>query len=196
VHRLDKETSGTLVVAKNPRAHQHLSQQFQQRSIQKHYHALVLGSPSADRGTIELPIGRHPVDRKKMSVHSRKSRMAVTHWSVKEHLGEAALMTIDLKTGRTHQIRVHCAAIHHPIIGDPVYGSRKGEKLAFGKDPWIGEMLGRIRRQMLHAWRIEFIHPASQEPVVFESPLPEDMQQLLDALRVHASGAIDSQRHI
>jgi 23S rRNA pseudouridine1911/1915/1917 synthase len=190
VHRLDKETSGTLVVAKNSRAHQHLSQQFQQRSIKKCYLALVLGSPATDKGTIELPIGRHPVDRKKMSVHSRRSRMAMTDWTVKQRLGDATLLTIHLKTGRTHQIRVHCAAIHHPIIGDPVYGSRRGENLAFGKDPGIGQMLAGIRRQMLHAWRIEFIHPASQQPVAFESPLPEDMLRLIEALGAHASSQL------
>jgi 23S rRNA pseudouridine1911/1915/1917 synthase len=188
VHRLDKETSGTLVVAKNSRTHQLLGEQFLHRRVKKRYLALVLGSPSAEQRTIELPIGRHPLDRKKMSVRSRKSRMAVTDWAVAERLGKACLLTIDLKTGRTHQIRVHCAAVHHPIIGDPVYGSRKGEKQAFGRDPAIGEMIARLRRQMLHAWRIEFTHPTSQEPVAFESPVPEDMQRLLDALRAHASG--------
>jgi 23S rRNA pseudouridine1911/1915/1917 synthase len=189
VHRLDKETSGTLVVAKNARAHQHLSRQFEQRRIRKHYLALVLGSLSTDQGTIELAIGRHPVDRKKMSVHSRRSRIAVTEWTVRQRLGKATLLMMNLKTGRTHQIRVHCAAIHHPVIGDPVYGSRKGEKLAFGQDPRISQMLAGIRRQMLHALRIEFIHPASQEPVAFESPVPEDMQQLIDALRASQAAA-------
>jgi 23S rRNA pseudouridine1911/1915/1917 synthase len=179
VHRLDKDTSGVLVVAKNNRAHQHLAKLFKSRRIQKKYLALVHGTMESDSGKISLPIGRHPVDRKKMSTKSRKSRVAETTWRIKERFEPASLIELDLKTGRTHQIRVHCAAIHHPVIGDPVYGR---------KNTWKNvdrgqELFGSIKRQMLHARRLEFSHPATQETVCFEAPLPSDMQSVIEALR-------------
>jgi 23S rRNA pseudouridine1911/1915/1917 synthase len=179
VHRLDKDTSGILVVAKNDQAHQHLAKLFKSRRIRKKYLALVSGLMESDAATISLPIGRHPVDRKKMSTRSNKTRVAVTTWRIKEKFESATLIELDLKTGRTHQIRVHCAAIHHPIVGDTVYG---------GKNTWKNtvdgqDLFGSIKRQMLHAWRLEFSHPATQEPVCFEAPLPSDMQDVIDALR-------------
>jgi 23S rRNA pseudouridine1911/1915/1917 synthase len=179
VHRLDKDTSGVLVVAKNDRAHQHLAKLFKSRRIKKKYLALVYGSMESDSGMISLPIGRHPVDRKKMSTKSRKSRVAETMWRIKERYEPASLIELDLKTGRTHQIRVHCAAIHHPVIGDPVYGRRNPLKnVAHGQD-----LFRSLKRQMLHAWRLEFPHPATQETVCFEAPLPSDMQSVIAALR-------------
>ena len=179
VHRLDKDTSGVLVVAKNDKAHRHLAKLFKARKVQKKYLALVYGAMESDSGKISLPIGRHPLDRKKMSTKSSKTRIAETTWQIKERFETASLIELDLKTGRTHQIRVHCAAIHHPVIGDPVYGRRNAWKnVARGRD-----LFGSIHRQMLHARCLEFSHPATQETVCFEAPLPADMQGVINALR-------------
>lgn len=172
VHRLDKDTSGLLVIAKNDSAHRHLAMQFKARTIRKQYLALVHGCPEKNTGTISLPIGRHPTDRKKMSVISRKGRVAETLWSVTEQFEDASLLTVGLKTGRTHQIRVHCAAIGHPIIGDMVYGARK--------------KLPSVLRQMLHAWRLEFEHPQTHQRISFEAPIPQDMTQLIRSLSSNA----------
>jgi 23S rRNA pseudouridine1911/1915/1917 synthase len=179
VHRLDKDTSGVLVVAKNSGAHHGLSNQFKGRTIQKKYLALVYGKMKADSGTILLPIGRHPVDRKKMSIHSKKSRNAETTWKVKERFILATLIDIDLKTGRTHQIRVHCAAINHPVMGDPVYGGRR-RRIPIETTP--GHCLS-VPRQMLHARRLEFTHPSTHANLSFEAPIPSDMQEIITALR-------------
>ena len=179
VHRLDKDTSGVLVVAKNDRAHQHLAKLFKTRQVQKKYLALVLGTMETDSGTISMPIGRHPVDRKKMSTKSRKTRVAETTWRIKERFEAASLIELDLKTGRTHQIRVHCAAIHHPVIGDPVYGRRN----AWKNVAHVQDLFCSIKRQMLHARRVEFSHPATLETVYFEAPLPADMQGVIADLR-------------
>ena len=179
VHRLDKDTSGVLVVAKNAVTHNHLALQFKSRKIKKEYLALVCGEILLDTGTISLPIGRHPVDRKKMSTRSRKSRSAETWWRVRERFKGTTLVEIDLKTGRTHQVRVHCAAINHPIVGDSVYGGRK----AWKKIVWEGDRLGTVPRQMLHAWRLGFIHPATESVVSFEAPIPQDLEELITVLR-------------
>jgi 23S rRNA pseudouridine1911/1915/1917 synthase len=179
VHRLDKETSGALIVAKNADAHHHLAMQFKSRKIQKKYLALVHGTTKSDSGTISLPIGRHPVDRKRMSTASRKSRLAETSWKVRERFRGVTLIELDLKTGRTHQIRVHCAAIHHPILGDSVYCGRKAEKKALVET----NLLKPIPRQMLHAWRLCFTHPATETTVSVEAPLPGDMNEVIRALR-------------
>jgi len=179
VHRLDKDTSGVLVVAKNAAAHHNLARQFKSRKINKGYLALVHGEMKSDSGAVSLPIGRHPVDRKKMSTRSRKSRCAETLWRVRERFEGITLVELDLKTGRTHQIRVHFAAVNHPIIGDSVYGRRKaGKKVSFGKDLFVA-----IPRHMLHAWRLGFTHPNTETAVSFEAPVPHDMEELLKALR-------------
>lgn len=179
VHRLDKDTSGVLVVAKNDSAHIHLSRQFKSRRIKKVYLALVYGKMESNSGSISLPIGRHPVDRKKMSTTSRESRVAETTWQIRERFELASLIEVNLKTGRTHQIRVHCAAIKHPVMGDKVYGPRKrGKNVAYGDN-----LLGLVPRQMLHAWRIGLTHPATEAVVSFEAPIPPDMQAILKALR-------------
>jgi 23S rRNA pseudouridine1911/1915/1917 synthase len=170
VHRLDKDTSGTLVVAKTAVALDHLAGQFKRRTVRKDYLALVHGQMPAPSGTVRLPIGRHPVDRKRMSTVSRKGREAVTEWRVLRALWGASLLEVGLRTGRTHQIRVHCAAIGHPILGDPVYGRGRG-----------GERRGPAR-QMLHALRLEIDHPRTGERMRFESPLPEDMREVLREL--------------
>jgi len=178
VHRLDKDTSGVLVVAKNGRAHHNLALQFKLRRVKKEYLALVHGKMESDSGTILLPIGRHPVDRKKMSTRSRKSRVAETIWQVKEKFDKATLVELNLKTGRTHQIRVHLAAINHPIVGDPVYGGRKaGKKVEYGKDLFIS-----VPRQMLHARRLGFTHPETQKTLSFEAPIPSDIENVLKKL--------------
>jgi 23S rRNA pseudouridine1911/1915/1917 synthase len=179
VHRLDKDTSGALVVAKNDKAHVHLSKQFKSRRVKKEYLALVHGKMESGSGAVSLPIGRHPVDRKKMSINSRKSRVAETTWHVREHFESASLIEVNLKTGRTHQIRVHCAAIKHPILGDKVYGPRKRGK----HGAHIDNLIGRVPRQMLHAWRIALTHPASNEVASFEAPIPSDMKTVISALR-------------
>ncbi|MEW6672041.1 MAG: RluA family pseudouridine synthase [Thermodesulfobacteriota bacterium] len=179
VHRLDKDTSGVLVVAKNDAAHQHLTRQFKSRKVKKRYLALVHGQVAQDSGTVALSIGRHPVDRKKMSTRSRKARGAETRWEARERFEGATLLELDLKTGRTHQIRVHCAAIGHPVVGDAVYGGRRRLELP-GKEalPQI-----KITRQMLHAQCLELAHPADERPISFEAPLPADMSGLLEYLR-------------
>jgi 23S rRNA pseudouridine1911/1915/1917 synthase len=178
VHRLDKDTSGTLVVAKNAAALEHLAAQFKNRSVRKDYLALVHGEMGADSGTIRLPVGRHPVNRKRMSTYSRKGREAETGWRAARRWGRFSLLEIQLKTGRTHQIRVHCAAIGHPIVGDPDYGRPRS-----ANDPaHIQALLIPVRRQMLHAWRLEVNHPATGERMAFESPLPEDMERLIAGL--------------
>jgi len=173
VHRLDKDTSGTLVIAKYSAVHDNLSAQFKARKIKKEYLALVHGEMKSDSGSINLPIGRHPVHRKRMSTKSKKGREAQTLWEVSERFSGATFIKLNLKTGRTHQIRVHCAAINHPIIGDPVYSTRKAGK----------NLQNKAARQMLHAWRLKFFHPALQKEMSFESPIPQDMEELIKALR-------------
>jgi 23S rRNA pseudouridine1911/1915/1917 synthase len=180
VHRLDKDTSGILVVAKNATAHAHLADQFAARSIRKIYLAVVFGEMADDSGVIELPIGRHPVDRKRMSTSSRKPRKAETRWEVRERFKGLTLVELNLKTGRTHQARVHCAAINHAILGDPVYA---GRKVYQGLTVATLSLIRQVKRQMLHAWRLTCTHPSRLVPVVFEAPLPQDMDQLIVHLR-------------
>jgi len=165
VHRLDKDTSGLLVVAKNDRAMQALQAQLKERRIHKKYLALVRGVPSPREGQIEAPIGRHPKNRKKMAVIDN-GREAITRYRVREELDGYALLEVEPVTGRTHQIRVHLAAINHPVFGDPVYGQRS-------------DILGR---QFLHAWKLGFGMPLGGREVEFESPLPPDLRETLAKL--------------
>lgn len=183
VHRLDKDTSGVMVVAKNDAAHQALSHQFKARRIEKRYIALVWGVPAQTSGCIDLPIGRHPVDRKRMAVVPGRGRAARTTWRVRERFGDAAvLLDIDLHTGRTHQIRVHCHAMGHPIVGDPVYGRRRtAAKCHSAQD--LHSVLLAAERQMLHAAQLRFVHPVTQLPVAFEAPLPPDLSHAVTHLR-------------
>ena len=176
VHRLDKDTSGVLLVAKTAAAQAHLADQFKNRTLQKTYLALVAGNMESASGSIELSIGRHPVDRKKMSVFSAKSRDAKTLWRVKEVFSAASLLEVEIKTGRTHQIRVHCAALHHPVLGDDVYGPRKADSRLACVTPFIV-------RQMLHAWKIVFTHPQTGERMQMVSPVPGDMSDILYRLK-------------
>lgn len=182
VHRLDKDTSGLLVVAKNDRVHQHLSRQFKARQVDKSYLALVWGTPDKESGCIDRPVGRHAVERKRMAVVAHGGREALTLWQVRERLPGTTLLSVTLKTGRTHQIRVHCQSIGHPLVGDPVYGRRGLNKLA--RNAAAPEaLLSQARRQMLHAARLAFTHPDSDRLLIFEAPLPADMTALLGALR-------------
>ena len=186
VHLLDKDTSGTLVVAKNDMAHAHLARQFKSRRVLKQYRALVHGTLKSSNGTIKLPIGRHPVDRKRMSTKSARGRTAETQWKVEHQFQWFALLAVTLKTGRTHQIRVHCAGMQHPIVGDKVYRPRKLEKTIrreCNQPDKILQVIKTAGRQMLHAWRLGFTHPQSGAWMVFESPLPEDMVQLIKQIR-------------
>jgi 23S rRNA pseudouridine1911/1915/1917 synthase len=170
VHRLDKDTSGVMVIAKNEASMAELSRQFKEREISKDYLTIVWGVPYGKRGTIETTIGRHPVHRKKMAANVRNGREAVSHFEVIEALGEAALVRVKIETGRTHQIRVHMAHIKHPVLGDTVYGRGRASAIKAG-------------RQMLHAARLALNHPKTGKPMTFEAPLPDDMQELLRSLR-------------
>jgi 23S rRNA pseudouridine1911/1915/1917 synthase len=181
VHRLDKDTSGTVVVAKHRVVHEILSKQFKDRKVQKKYTALLHGEMESDHGVISLPIGRHPVHRKRMSVNGPNGRSAETRWQVISRYKNVTLVDLDLRTGRTHQIRVHCAAIHHPVLGDPVYaGKRRIDKTAQNQN--LSNLLQKIQRQMLHARKLSFAHPIEKHHMSFESPIPEDMQSVIDRL--------------
>ena len=186
VHRLDKDTSGTMVVAKNAAALENLAKQFKTRTVQKTYLALVYGEFRTEEGIITLPIGRHPVHRKRMSTVSRKGRTAETVWRVRKRLPGITLLELTLKTGRTHQIRVHCSAMDHPIVGDQVYRSRKWLKdkagSFSGESSSLFTALKSVPRQMLHARRLGLIHPHSGERMTFESPIPQDMTELMEKL--------------
>ncbi|WP_202711242.1 RluA family pseudouridine synthase [Sporosalibacterium faouarense] len=168
VHRIDKDTSGLLMIAKTNLAHMELSEQLKEHSITRIYYALVDGNIKEETGTIKAPIGRHPVDRKKMTVIEKNSKEATTHFTVLERFKEYTLIKAQLETGRTHQIRVHMAYIKHPLVGDPVYGSKKQK---FNLDG-----------QLLHAKIIGFIHPRTKEYMEFTSELPEHFIKVLDAL--------------
>ncbi|MHB0970337.1 MAG: RluA family pseudouridine synthase [Thermoanaerobaculia bacterium] len=179
VHRLDKDTSGLLVVAKNDTAHRALTSQWNSAAVKKEYLALVYGSPRSASGTIEKPIGRDPRDRKKMNVVAG-GRAAVTIYEVVETLRYASLLRCTLKSGRTHQIRVHLKALGHPIVGDPLYAGPQWKGIP---DRKLQKIISAFPRQALHAARLSFPHPRSGEPMTFEAPLPEDFAALLAALR-------------
>jgi 23S rRNA pseudouridine1911/1915/1917 synthase len=183
VHRLDKETSGAMVVAKNSHTMHHLAAQFKSRAVGKKYLALVYGNPRDDAGRSDAPIGRHPVNRKKMSVTTRTPRSALTLWRVCESFAGACLLELDIRTGRTHQIRVHCKTMGHPVIGDPVYGNRGDKKRLAAVSPELGRAVMAVDRQMLHAWRLTFVHPATGQKVSIKAPLPGDMRELIDRFR-------------
>ena len=169
VHRLDRDTSGLLVVAKTAEAHRRLQEALRARALERRYVALVHGRPPSRTGTIDAPIGRDPLDPVRMAIEGRAAREAVTHFEVEEALPAYTLLGVRLETGRTHQIRVHLAAIDHPVAGDPLYG-RPGHPLG-------------LQRQFLHAARLAFDHPLTGERIDLRSPLPEDLQAALQAAR-------------
>jgi 23S rRNA pseudouridine1911/1915/1917 synthase len=179
VHRLDKDTSGLMVVARTPEAHTRLVAALQARAIRREYLALVAGRPTGG-GTIDEPIGRHRQQRTRMSVRA-DGRAAVTHYRIEERFRAHTLLRVRLETGRTHQIRVHLAHLGYPVVGDPVYGGRR--RLAAGAPPALNAALQAFRRQALHATRLAFEHPLDGRALDFSAPLPEDLQQLLAALR-------------
>lgn len=182
VHRLDKDTSGLVVVAKNDQAHAFLAKQFKAKTVEKRYLAVVHGITDAAKGEIDLPIARHPKKRKEMSVALSKGKRAQTLWEKVAGFGSGlSLLSITPRTGRTHQIRVHLSYVGHPIVGDPVYGYKRtwwSRHL-----PLKNHVLPHIKRQLLHAETLGFIHPDSERYCQFKAPLPDDMAQVLKALK-------------
>ena len=170
VHRIDKDTSGLLLVAKNDRSHVCLSEQIKAHTVKRAYRAIVIGGFREGEGTVEGPIGRHPTDRKRMAI-VQGGKEAVTHWTVLEPLRGASLIEARLTTGRTHQIRVHMASIGHPVLGDPVYGPKRSPYQVTGG-------------QLLHAYRIGFVHPSTGEEMLFVAPPEPRFLQWLDRLRL------------
>ncbi len=168
VHRIDRDTSGLIIAAKNDRAHLALAAQLQDHSLARTYEAVAVGSLREDSGTVDAPIGRHPVDRKKMAIDRKNGREAITHWTVLARYPGYTHLECRLETGRTHQIRVHLASIGHPLLGDTVYGAKK---------PFPG-----LAGQCLHARRLRFVHPSTGETVELECPLPDWFQEVLQKI--------------
>jgi 23S rRNA pseudouridine1911/1915/1917 synthase len=178
VHRLDKDTSGLLVIARTLRAHTRLVRQLQARSLTREYQAIVQGVMVAG-GSVDLPIGRHPTERTRMAI-VEEGREAITHYRVIQRFRAHTHIQVKLETGRTHQIRVHMAHLRYPIVGDPVYGKRLA--IPAGASPELAEALREFKRQALHASRLQLLHPATGEIMEWSAPLPEDMTALLALL--------------
>ncbi|MGD8925951.1 MAG: 23S rRNA pseudouridine(1911/1915/1917) synthase RluD [Thioalkalispiraceae bacterium] len=179
VHRLDKDTSGVLVVARDISAHKYLVEQLQARAFVREYVAVVNGVLTAG-GTVDAPIGRHPVQRKRMAVVNVGGKPAITHYRVEQRFRAHTLVKVNLETGRTHQIRVHMAHIHHPLVGDQVYGGRL--KLPAGCSEELIAVLRNFKHQALHARYLELVHPDTGESIGWEAPIPADMQQLINVM--------------
>lgn len=171
VHRIDMDTTGSLLVCKNDEAHRILAEQLKEHTIRREYHAIVYGNIKEDTGTVDAPIGRHPTDRKKMSINHKNGKRAVTHYEVLERFGNFTYIRCRLETGRTHQIRVHMASLHHPLLGDEVYGPSS-------RPPFPG-----LKGQVLHAKILGIYHPATGEYMEFDAPLPQYFVDLLQKLR-------------
>lgn len=169
VHRIDKDTTGSLIICKNDEAHRKIAEQLKEHSITRKYRAIVYGRISNDAGVVDAPIGRHPTDRKKMAINERNGKPAITHYKVLERFEKYTYIECQLETGRTHQIRVHMTSIGHPLLGDEVYGN--------AKCPF------KLEGQTLHAMTIGFIHPSTNQYVEYEAPLPEYFERLLQILR-------------
>lgn len=191
VHRLDKDTSGVMVVAKSDRAHQSLSEQIKARTASRRYLTLVHGDVAGDEGTIETRYGRDPANRKKMAVLQEGGREAVTHYRVLERFGDFTLVECALRTGRTHQIRVHMEHLGHPVAGDPIYGPQRPLRLrrTMARAMGVEEVeaypaaVGALEGQALHAYLLTFRHPVTGEPLDFRAPMPPDMAQAVEELR-------------
>lgn len=179
VHRLDMDTTGVMVVARNLAAHHHLVDQLQARSVKRQYTAVCIGTLTGG-GTVDEPMGRHPKQRKKMAVVATGGKPAVTHYRIAQRFGHHTQLTIDLETGRTHQIRVHMAHRHNPLVGDKLYGARP--RPPRGASEVLIEALRTFKRQALHAHRLALVHPRDGEMVEFECPLPADMTELIAVL--------------
>ena len=169
VHRIDKDTTGALLICKDDTVHRDLAEQLKVHSIKRRYRAIVQGNLKEDQGTVDAPVGRHPTDRKKMAVNYKNGKEAVTHYQVLERFGNATYIECRLETGRTHQIRVHMASLGHPLLGDTIYGS--------SKNPY------HLQGKALHAMILGFVHPITREYLEFQAPLPEYFIKLLDKLR-------------
>ena len=169
VHRIDKDTTGALLICKDDVVHRDLAEQLKEHSIKRRYRAVVQGNLKEDEGTVNAPVGRHPTDRKKMAINHKNGKEAVTHYKVLERFGQATYIECRLETGRTHQIRVHMASLGHPLLGDTVYGS--------SKNPY------HLQGQALHAMILGFVHPITGDYLEFEAPLPEYFSKLLEKLR-------------
>ena len=169
VHRIDKDTTGALLICKDDTVHRDLAEQLKVHSIKRRYRAIVQGNLKEDQGTVDAPVGRHPTDHKKMAVNYKNGKEAVTHYQVLERFGNATYIECRLETGRTHQIRVHMASLGHPLLGDTIYGS--------SKNPY------HLQGQALHAMILGFVHPITREYLEFQAPLPEYFIKLLDKLR-------------
>jgi 23S rRNA pseudouridine1911/1915/1917 synthase len=180
VHRLDMATSGIMVVARTLAAHNHLVEQLQNRTVKREYCAVCIGAMTGG-GTIDEPMGRHPKQRKKMAVLAAGGKPAITHYRIARRFGHHTQITVNLETGRTHQIRVHMAHRHYPLIGDPVYGGRP--RIPRGASDVLIDTLRGFRRQALHAQALGLYHPETGEHMQFECPLPEDMRDLLAVLQ-------------
>ena len=168
VHRIDKDTTGSLIICKNDEAHRNIAEQIKEHSVTRRYVGVVAGTFSEESGTVEGAIGRHPNDRKRMTINEKNGKPAVTHYRVLQTLKGASFMEFELETGRTHQIRVHMASISHPLLGDTVYGN--------SKNPY------KLQGQALHARTIGFIHPTTGEYIEVSAPIPEDMTELVRKL--------------
>lgn len=183
VHRLDKDTTGALIFAKTDEAYRNLSEQFKAHSTGRKYIALVWGDLKEDEGSVDLAIGRDLTQRKKFSPRTKKSRTAITHYKVMKRYLMMSLVELTLETGRTHQIRVHLTAIHHPVVGDQIYGKRK---VTENLPKPIFDVLKRMKRQCLHAKTLNIKHPRTGERMEFSAPLPPDMDEVLKQLDEHA----------
>jgi 23S rRNA pseudouridine1911/1915/1917 synthase len=185
IHRLDKDTSGCLVVAKTDAAHVALSNQFSGRSVGKVYHAILCGELQSAKGEIRAGIARHPSHRKRMAVNDERGRAARTSFQVLERLNSATLVEAVLHTGRTHQIRVHFQFLRHPLVGDATYGQRQNSRLA--------ELTGcTAPRQMLHAYELAFDHPKSAVRMTLKAPWPQDFRETLSSLRLESSSSLET----
>jgi len=178
VHRLDKMTSGVMIVAKNAQAHRHLSRQFKDREVRKEYAALVHGHPSPESGTIDLALGRDPGNRTKISPRARRKRTAVTHYAVERGYGPLTLLAVRIDTGRTHQIRVHLAQKGHPVVGDSVYGPNRNR----GLPPGLAKAADEMNRPFLHSRQLTFRHPRSGAVLSFRAPFPPELERFLSTL--------------